>query len=132
MADTLSPKARQLIERPVLASVATLNPDGTPQITPVWIDIDGENLVFNTAKGRVKARNLEKDSRVAISVIDPEDQYNVVALRGTVTDISTEGADAHIDSLAKKYLNVDTYPMRQDGEVRIRVTVRPDRIAMQA
>jgi PPOX class probable F420-dependent enzyme len=132
MADTLSPKARQLIERPVLASVATLNPDGTPQITPVWIDIDGENLVFNTAKGRVKARNLEKDSRVAISVIDPEDQYNVVALRGTVTDISTEGADAHIDSLAKKYLNVDSYPMRREGEVRIRVTVRPDRIAMQA
>ncbi|HEY1829233.1 MAG TPA: PPOX class F420-dependent oxidoreductase [Acidimicrobiales bacterium] len=132
MADTLSPKARQLIERPVLASVATLNPDGTPQITPVWIDLDGDNLVFNTAKGRVKARNLEKDSHVAITVIDPEDQYNVVALRGTVTDISTEGADAHIDSLAKKYLNVDSYPMRREGEVRIRVTVRPDRIAMQA
>jgi PPOX class probable F420-dependent enzyme len=131
MADTLSPKARELISRPVLASLATLNPDGSPQITPLWIDLEGDNVLFNTAQGRIKARNLEKDSRVAVSVIDPDDPYNVVALRGTVVDVSAEGADAHIDSLAKKYLNVDSYPMRREGEVRIRVTVRTDRIAMQ-
>jgi len=129
--DTLSAKARELIARPVLASLATLNPDGSPQITPLWIDLDGDDVVFNTAKGRVKARNLEKDSRVAVSVVDPDDAYNVVALRGTVTDVTTEGADAHIDSLAKKYLGADSYPFRRDGEVRIRVTVRTDRIAMQ-
>jgi PPOX class probable F420-dependent enzyme len=131
MADVLSEKARALIARPVLASLATLNPDGSPQITPLWIDLDGDNVVFNTAQGRKKARNLEQDARVAVSVVDPNDPYNVVALQGTVVDVSTDGADAHIDSLAKKYMGVDKYPMRSEGEVRIRVTVRTDRIAMQ-
>ena len=131
MADALSPKAHDLIARPVLASLATLNPDGSPQITPLWVDLDGDDVVFNTARGRKKARNLERDPRVAVTVIDPDDQYNVVAFRGTVVDVTTEGADAHIDSLAKKYLGVDSYPMRREGEVRIRVTVRTDHIAMQ-
>jgi PPOX class probable F420-dependent enzyme len=131
MPDVLSPKARELIARPVLASLATLNPDGSPQITPLWIDLDGDDVVFNTARGRKKARNLESDPRVGVTVIDPDDQYNVVAFRGTVIDITTEGADAHIDSMAKKYLGVDSYPMRREGEVRIRVTVRTDHIAMQ-
>jgi PPOX class probable F420-dependent enzyme len=131
MADVLSEKARALIARPVLASLATLNPDGSPQITPLWVDLDGDDVVFNTAQGRKKARNLERDARVAVTVIDPDDQYNVVAFRGTVSDVSTDGADAHIDALAKKYLGVDSYPMRSDDEVRIRVTVRTDHIAMQ-
>ena len=131
MADTLSRKARDLIARPVLASLATLNPDGSPQITPLWIDLDGDDVVFNTARGRVKARNLERDARVAVSVVDPDDPYNVIAFRGTVADVTTDGADAHIDALAKKYLGVDKYPMRREGEVRIKVRVRTDRIAMQ-
>ncbi len=131
MADVLSEKARTLIARPVLASLATLNPDGSPQITPLWVDLDGDDVVFNTAQGRKKARNLDRDSRVAVTVIDPDDQYNVVAFQGTVSDVTTDGADAHIDALAKKYLGVDTYPMRREGEVRIRVTVRTDHIAMQ-
>jgi PPOX class probable F420-dependent enzyme len=130
MADVLSEKARALITRPVLASLATLNPDGSPQITPLWVDLDGDDVVFNTAQGRKKARNLERDARVAVTVIDPDDQYNVVAFRGTVTDVTTDGADAHIDALAKKYLGVDSYPMRSADEVRIRVTVRTDHIAM--
>ena len=108
-----------------------MNPDGSPQITPLWIDLDGDNVLFNTAQGRQKARNMERDTRVAVSVIDPDDPYNVVALRGRVVDLTTEGADAHIDALAKKYLGVDSYPMRREGEVRIRVTVQPDHIAMQ-
>jgi PPOX class probable F420-dependent enzyme len=131
MADVLSEKARVLISRPVLASLATLNPDGSPQITPLWVDLDGDDVVFNTAQGRKKARNLERDARVAVTVIDPDDPYNVVAFQGTVTDVTTDGADAHIDALAKKYLGVDSYPMRREGEVRIRVTVRTDHIAMQ-
>jgi PPOX class probable F420-dependent enzyme len=131
MADVLSEKARALIARPVLASLATLNPDGSPQITPLWVDLEGDDVVFNTAQGRKKARNLERDARVAVTVIDPDDAYNVVALQGTVTDVTSDGADAHIDALAKKYLGVDTYPMRREGEVRVRVTVRTDRIAMQ-
>jgi PPOX class probable F420-dependent enzyme len=132
MADTLSTKARELIARPVLASLTTLAKDGSPQVTPLWIDRDGDDLLFNTAKGRVKERHMENDPRVAVSVVDPDDQYNVVAVRGTVIDITTEGADAHIDALAKKYLGVDSYPMRQEGEVRVKVRVRTDRIAMQA
>ena len=95
------------------------------------VDLDGDDVVFNTAQGRKKARNLERDARVAVTVIDPDDQYNVVAFQGTVTEVTADGADAHIDALAKKYLGVDSYPMRREGEVRIRVTVRTDHIAMQ-
>ena len=131
MADTLSAKARQLIARPVLASLTTLATDGSPQVTPLWIDLDGDDLLLNTAEGRIKARHMHRDPRVAVSVVDPDDPYNVVALRGTVTDITTDGADDHIDALAKKYLGVDTYPMRQEGEVRVTVRVRTDHIAMQ-
>ena len=131
MADVLSARARALIARPVLASLATVNPDGSPQVTPLWVDLEGDDVVFNTAQGRRKARNLERDGRVAVTVIDPDDAYNVVAFRGTVTAISTQGADAHIDVLAKKYLGLDSYPNRRAGEVRIRVTVRTDRIIMQ-
>ena len=131
MADVLSQKARDLIARPVLASLATLNRDGSPQITPLWVDREGDDVVFNTARGRKKARNFERDGRVAVTVIDPDDPYNVVAFTGTVTDVSSDGADAHIDALAKKYLGVDTYPKRREGEVRLRITVRTDHIAMQ-
>ena len=131
MAQTLSTKARELIARPVLASLSTVGPGGSPQITPLWIDLDGDDLLFNTAEGRVKARNMRRDPRVAVSVIDPDDPYNVVALRGTVVDITTQDADAHIDALAHKYLGVDAYPRRQEGEVRIKVRVRPDHIALQ-
>jgi len=131
MTDKLSAKARELIARPVLATLATVGTDGSPQVTPLWIDAEGDDLVVNTARGRVKARNIERDRRVGISVIDPDDPYNVVIVRGTVVDISTDGADAHIDRLAKKYLGVDEYPMRRPGEVRLKVRIRTDRISMQ-
>jgi PPOX class probable F420-dependent enzyme len=130
MPDTLSDKARQLVARPVVASLTTLNADGSPQITPLWIEMDGDDLLFNTAESRIKAHNVHRDPRVAVSVIDPDDPYNVVAVQGKVVDITTDGADEHIDSLAKKYLGVDTYPNRQEGEVRIKVRVHPDRVAM--
>jgi len=131
MADVLSPKARALIARPVLASLATLNADGSPQITPLWIDLDGDDVVFNTSQSRKKARNLERDGRVAVTVIDPDDPYNVVAFRGTVTEITTDGADAQIDAMAKKYLAVDSFPGRREGDARIRIIVRTDHITMQ-
>jgi PPOX class probable F420-dependent enzyme len=127
---TLSKKARALIEQPVLANVATIGSDDRPQLTPVWIDLDGDDLVFNTARGRAKDRNLEKNPHVAVSVVDPNDPYNVVVVRGTVSP-SEDGADAHIDSLAKKYLGVDKYPMRQPGEVRVKYRVAADHIVMQ-
>ncbi len=131
MTTTLSQKARELVERPVIANVATVDSEGRPQVTPVWIDLEGDDLVFNTAKGRVKEHNLEKNPHAAISVVDPSDPYNVVVVRGTVEPIE-EGADAHIDSLAKKYLGVDTYPMRRPGEVRVKYRVHADKVVMQS
>jgi PPOX class probable F420-dependent enzyme len=131
MPDKLSDKARTLIARPVLATLATVAADGGPQVTPLWIEADGNDLVVNTARGRAKARNVERDQRVAVSVIDPDDPYNVVVVRGTAVEVTTDGADAHIDHLAKKYLGVDEYPMRQPGEVRLKIRIRTDRIPMQ-
>jgi len=128
----MSEKAKALVARPVIATVATVATDGSPQATPVWIESDGDDLVFNTARGRVKERNLERDPRVAVSVIDPDDPYNVLVALGRVLSMETEGADAHIDKLAKKYLGVDEYPMRREGEVRVIVRIRPDRIPMQS
>jgi PPOX class probable F420-dependent enzyme len=131
MATKLSNKARALVQRPVIANVATVDSEGRPQLTPVWIDLDGDDLAFNTAKGRAKYANLEKNPHVAISVVDPDDPYNVVVVRGSAVP-TEEGADAHIDSLAKKYLGVDTYPMRRPGEVRVKYRVQPDNVVMQS
>jgi len=114
----------------VIATVATVDAEGRPQLTPVWIDRDGDDLVFNTAKGRAKQANLDRDPHVAVAIVDPDDAYNVLVVRGTV-ERSEEGADAHIDALAHKYLGVDSYPMRQPGEVRVKYRVRTDRVVMQ-
>lgn len=128
---TLNPAAKALLREPVLANLATVAPDGSPHVTPVWVDVDGDDVLINTAEGRVKARNLRRSARLAVSVVDPADPYRVVAFQGTVADITTDGADEHIDRLARKYLGVDTYPMRQPGETRIKVRIRPDRVLMQ-
>lgn len=132
MAGKLNDKATALIGRTVFATLATVDPDGGPQVSPLWIEMDGDDLLVNTSRGRVKARNMERDPHVGISIVDPENPYTgCVALRGTVVDITTDGADEHIDHLAHKYLGVDTYPNRQPGEVRIKVRIRVDHVAMQ-
>ena len=131
MTTKLSEKAKTLVRRPVIANVATVDTDGRPQVTPVWIDLDGDDLVFNTARGRVKQANLDANPQVAVSVVDPDDSFNVVVVRGTAV-ASEDGADAHIDSLAKKYMGLDSYPMRQPGEVRVKYTVKADKVVMQA
>jgi PPOX class probable F420-dependent enzyme len=115
----------------VIANVATVDTEGRPQVTPVWIDLDGDDLLFNTAKGRIKEANLEKNPHVAISVVDPSDPYNVVVVRGSA-EPDEDGADAHIDALARKYLGVDTYPMRKPGEVRVKYRVHADKVVMQS
>ena len=130
MTTILTEAARALLARPVLADIATVDRQGRPTITPVWIDVDGDEVRFNTARGRAKDANLTRDPHVAISVIDPDDPYGPVVLRGTV-EASEDGADAHIDALAKKYMGVDSYPMRQPGEVRVTYRVRIDAILMQ-
>ena len=128
MADaTLTEDQLALLREPVLAHVAVTGPDGAPHVSPVWIDTDGEAVIFNTARGRVKPRAIEKDPRVAISVADRQNDYRTVVIRGRAEMID-EGADAHIDKLAKKYLNKDTYPFRQEGEQRVIIRVVPEEI----
>ncbi|XTZ17002.1 PPOX class F420-dependent oxidoreductase [Micromonospora echinospora] len=113
-----------LLNEPQLAHVATIEADGTPHVTPVWVDTDGEHVIFNTAKGRVKHRNMERNPVVAISVSDRANDYRTLWIKGTV-EMTTEGADAHIDRMAKKYLDKDTYPFRKPGEERVIVKVTP-------
>jgi len=126
MTKKLSPQEVELLQEPQIANVATVMADGTPQVTPVWIDTDGEHVLFNTAKGRVKYRNLERNPKVAISVVDKNDPYRLVVLRGTAEFVE-EGADAHIDKLAKKYLDADSYPWRKEDEQRVIVKVTPEK-----
>jgi PPOX class probable F420-dependent enzyme len=102
-----------------LASLATLMADGTPQVTPVWFDYTGGKIRVNTARGRVKDKNMMNNPNVALSIVDPENPYRHLSMRGKIVKSTTDGADAHIDSLAKKYLGKDTYPFRRQGEVRV-------------
>jgi PPOX class probable F420-dependent enzyme len=119
---------KDLLQKKAFANIATVNPDGSPQVTPVWFDVDGEDIRINTARGRVKDRNLRRNSAVALSVMDPDNPYRYVQVRGRVNEVTESGADAHIDSLAKKYMGVDKYPYRRPGEVRVIFKIRPERV----
>src|SRR5574341_464404 len=111
-----------------IAFVASLMNDGSPQITPVWIDYDGQFLLINTAEGRTKQKNFARDQRIAISVMDQNNPYNVVTIRGKVVEQTTNGADEHVDRMAKKYLGVDKYPFRAPNEKRIILKIKPEKI----
>ncbi len=117
-----------LFEKKAFAHLATLLPNGAPHITPVWCDFDGTYVRVNSAKGRVKDRNMRRDPRVALSLLDPDNPYRYLAIQGRVVEISEEGADDHIDRLATKYLGLDRYPYRQPGEVRVIYKIQPDRV----
>jgi PPOX class probable F420-dependent enzyme len=108
--------------------LATLMPDGSPQVTPTWVDTDGENIIINTATGRIKYDNILRDPRVAISVADQANPYNMVTIQGSVVEHTTNGADAHIDKMAKKYFGVDKYPYRTPQEKRVILKVKPEKI----
>lgn len=124
----LSEPVRKLLEEPNFGTLATVMPDGGPQVSTVWVDTDGEHVVINTAQGRQKPRNLERDPRVAISVVDRNNPYRQATIRGRVVEVTEQNADAHIDRMAKKYLGKDTYPFRGPGERRVLVTIEPDRV----
>ena len=113
-----------LLAEPQLAHVATIEADGTPHVTPVWVDTDGEHIVFNTTKGRQKYANIQRNPVVAVSVVDKADDFRTLWVKGTA-EFVTEGADEHIDKMAKKYLGQDTYPFRQPGEERVIVRITP-------
>lgn len=128
MAATIPASHRDLFEKPNFGHLATLMPDGSPQVTPVWVDIEGDTILFNTAEGRVKTRNLDRDGRVAISVADQHNPYRYIQVRGRVVSRTHDGADAHIDRLAKKYLGQDRYPFRQPGEQRVIFRIQPEHV----
>jgi PPOX class probable F420-dependent enzyme len=117
-----------LRDKVAFAQLATLNPDGSPQVTPVWVDFDGTHILVNTAKGRVKTKNLSREPRVALSISDPENPYRYLGVQGRVTEMTEQGADAHIDKMAKKYMGKDKYPFRAPGEVRVLVKIAPDKV----
>jgi PPOX class probable F420-dependent enzyme len=112
-----------------IAFLATLMPDKSPQVTPVWIDTDGTHVLINTATNRIKYKNITRDPRVAVSVVDASNPYNMVSIRGIVEDIIRgKEADDHIDALAKRYLGVDRYPFRREGEERVIIRIKPKSI----
>ena len=124
MTAQLPPGVRKLFEEPNFGFLATLMPDGSPQVSTVWVDVDGDHILVNTAEGRQKPRNVRRDRRVAIAIASREDPYVSAYVRGVV-EVTTDGADAHIDKLAKKYLGQDTYPFRQPGERRLILRIEP-------
>jgi PPOX class probable F420-dependent enzyme len=122
----LTDEQARLLQEPNFATVATVNPDGSPQLSIVWIDWDGRHVLFNTAVGRVKPRNLERDPRVSVLVIDREDGYHWVAVRGTA-ELTTYGADEHIDKLARKYTGQGW--QAKPGEQRLLCSFRPEQVS---
>jgi PPOX class probable F420-dependent enzyme len=114
-----------LSEKAPIANLATLQPDGSPQVTPVWFDYTNGIVRVNTAKGRIKARNLSVGSKVAMSIVDPDNAYRYIQIRGEVSKETTDGADAHIDSLAKKYLGKDKYPWADPKSIRVIYEITP-------
>lgn len=130
MAEQIAGRSKELIEEPNFAFVATLRTDGTPLVNPIWIDHDGDTILVNSARGRAWPANLERDGRVSLTVPNRENQYEYVAIRGHLAGVTAEGADEHIDSLAKKYLGQDTYPFRQPGEERIVIRIEPDEVKL--
>ena len=129
MVATIPDQFKDLFTKKAFANLATLMPDGRPQVTPVWCDLEGSNIRINTAKGRVKDKNMRRNKNVALSIFDPDNPYRHLAVQGEVVEITEQGADAHIDALAKKYLGKDKYPFRQPGEVRVMYKIRPDHVS---
>ena len=125
MTQAIPEKYRDLFSKRAFASLGTLMPDGRPQVTPVWCDLDGDFVVFNSAKGRQKDRNVRRDPRVALAIIDPDNPYRYVQVRGRVKRVAEQNADAHIDTLAKKYLGKDKYPWARPGDVRVTYEIEP-------
>ena len=129
MAATIPDNFQDLLtSKTTFAHLGTVMSNGTPQVTPVWFSYDGKQILLNSAKGRVKDKNMRARPHVALSILDPDNAYRYIQIIGDITDITEQGGDAHIDSLAKKYLGQDSYPFRQPGEVRVIYKVTPSKV----
>lgn len=110
---------RDLFSKKAFAHLATLMPDGSPRVTPVWCDFDGSHVLVNSAKGRRKDKNMRRDPRVTLTISDPDNPYRYLEIRSRVTEITEDGADAHIERMARKCFGEDKRPFRTPGEVRV-------------
>lgn len=125
----LTDLAADIIEGPNFGHLATLMPDGSPQVTPVWVDHEGDFILINTVVGRLKQRNVTRDPRVAVDIVDQKNPYRKVSIRGRVVGQIREGADEHIDILAHKYLGVEKYQNRRPGEQRVILKIEPEHVS---
>ena len=120
---------QDLFRKKSFAHLATTMADGRPQVTPVWIDFDGQHILVNSATARVKDKNMRRDKRVALSIPDPDNPYRYIAVLGEVVAITQDGADTHIDQLAQRYLGKVKYPYRRPGEARVIYKIRPEKVS---
>ncbi len=127
MSDVIPARFLELFQKKSFGHLATLLPNGTPQTSPVWVDFDDTHVLVNSARGRLKDKNMRQRPQVALSIQDPDDPYRYLEVRGRVVEITEQGAEEHIDRLAKRYLGLDRYPYRQPGEVRVIYKIKPER-----
>jgi PPOX class probable F420-dependent enzyme len=121
-------RSRELLQDRNFCDVATIASDGTPHVAVVWVDVDGDEVLLNSAEGRTWPANLRRDPRVTLTVVNLQNPYEYTSIRGRAVDVTPDGADDHIDALAKKYLGADSYPSRVPGEVRLKIRVQPERV----
>ena len=129
MSASLPEGVKKLFLAPNFAHLATLMPDGSPQVSPVWVDVEGDRILVNTAEGRAKPRNVRRDPRVAISIHRQDNPYSSAFIRGRVVEIKHEGAEDHIHKMAKKYLGQDRYPYLQPEEQRVVLVIEPEQVS---
>lgn len=127
----ITPEIEKLLVGKNFASLATLMNDGSPHVAPTWVDYDGNMILINTASGRIKEKNVKRDKRIALSIPDNNNPYDMVTIRGIVEEITEKNADQHIDKLAKRYLGLDKYPFRNQDEKRILLKIKPVKVFHQ-
>ena len=132
MAERIPEAYLDLFEKPILAHLATLMPDGSPQVTPVWIDYDGEQILVNTWPDRAKGRNMLARPQVALDIVDPDDPFRYLSVRGRVVDATEEGAAEHIDTLARRYMGLERYPRHDPNRPRRLYRIVPERVVAQS
>jgi PPOX class probable F420-dependent enzyme len=128
MATKIPENFLDLFDKKAFGSLSTLMPDGSPQTNPVWVDFQDGEVWVNTAVGRLKDKNMKRDPRVSLALIDPDNPYRFLEIRGKVREATQDGATQHIDKMAKKYLGKDKYPFAQPGERRILFKIVPEHI----
>ena len=125
---TLTPGIRALFEGKNFGHLATIMPDGSPQVSVVWVGVEGDNILVNTAEGRIKPRNVRRDPRVAISIYNQDEPYKSATIQGEVVEVRSEGALENVHKLAKKYMDLDEYPYLQPGDQRLLFVIKPDKV----